>query len=120
MMPSRQLWCHFRKALEDVIADIMDCLKETKAENQQLRKEFDVATRKIDSLERYSERRNLIINELLPSSDAEATAWPSQDSPFSAESSADTKTVLQHVNETHNLLITSSDISVEHRLPWKS
>ena len=36
----------------------MNCLKEAKTENQQLRKELDIATKKIDNLKRYSKRHN--------------------------------------------------------------
>ena len=100
---------------------LVSCLKEAKAKNQQLRKELDVVTKKIDNLERYSKRHNLIFNELLPFSYAKATALFSHQSPVCTEFSADTeKAFLQLVNETLNLLITPSEISVAHRLPSKS
>ena len=95
--------------LEDAVEDVIDCLKEAKAENQQLRQELNVETKNLENLKIYSKRYNLIINELPPSSYAEATASPSQASPVFAESSADTeKAVFQLVNEALNRSITSS------------
>lgn len=104
----------FNKQLKLALAE----LAEIKTENTKLKNELTVANAKIEELEAYNRRENLVISGVPLESYSEASQAASSDmagQPVSENSAVTEQSVLALCQQLE-LPITSTDISVAHRL----
>jgi hypothetical protein len=120
------------KIFDDKLKAVMDVMKTVQAENIDLKNKLQMASAhietlegsarqvasRVDALEAYGRRDNLIIAGVPLSSFSEALTTGSTNQP---ENSRDTeKAVLRLCNEQLQVLVGPSDISIAHRLPAKT
>ena len=118
---------------EDKLKPLLETVAQLKQESEQqaatianLSDELSVAKERIEELEAYNRRENLIITGLPLANAAEASATPSAESDDAtsrrnAENSATTeKLVLELCQQQLNLPLAAADISIAHRLRTKS
>ena len=105
----------------DAIGNIFsNKLKELSVENNRLKEELSAANQRIDALETYSKKSNLIITGIPFASYAESASTQQNQGGVAAnlESAEVTENAfLKIVNDQLGVNITSSDISLAHRLP---
>ena len=79
-----------------------------------------MANNKIDELEAYNRKTNLIILEIPQTTFAGAISQPSQDGEPATSSTTVENAVLDLVNKRLGVKVTSADISIAHRLRQRS
>jgi hypothetical protein len=106
-------------ALFDVrVCELLDSVSEVKSENALFKLNLIEANQKIDRLEAYSRRENLVITGLPVVSYSEAANSGDTDT---TTSSLDTEmAVIELCREKLKLSVTSNDISIAHRLLKKN
>ena len=110
------------KAVMTEITALKSEVTQVKSENTELRRQLGSVQIRIEELEAYNRRDNLIISGLPLQSYTEAasTATPNENNAHIVENSTDTeKAALQLFTDCLHLPISSSDISVAHRLRTK-
>jgi hypothetical protein len=104
---------------ETKLTEILDTVKVLKSENDSLRNELNSACQKIESLEAYSKRSNLIFTGIETTSFADAvtqqTDATTEQSDYESTSSVE-NAVVELVNVQMKVQISKQDISVAHRL----
>ena len=103
----------FDNRFDQILSMMDDLLKE----NTHLRQCFDKANTKIDKLEAYNRKPNLVISGLAITSYVDAASQQSSEhgEPFSSSISAE-NAVLELVNTRLGVKMSSSDISIAHCL----
>ena len=104
--------------LDKRIAVMEDTINELRTDNNNVRRELVAANQRIESLEAYSMRPDVIISGLPMANFAEAVVSSQPGNLNSSEHAAATEAaVLNLFNKEMNIAVAPQDISVAHRLP---
>jgi hypothetical protein len=98
------------------VTELLETIKEVKLENEILRADLNAVKQRIDRLETYSKKRNLIIAGMPTTGYSDAVSQPAQEDDIATSTPSVESAVVKLFNTQLKVPISTADISVAHRL----